>query len=80
MDQVKRWRFYVESLDGDVAYIDANGGPDGDVPDAEFIGTSREALAEGDRRCDLWERNTGWMVATITRESHGAPNYSSTQK
>lgn len=69
----KRWRFFVSDLDGNTAYVDAEGGNDGDTPEAEFVGDSHEAMIEGDRRSDLWESRTGFLVAKITRESRGTP-------
>jgi hypothetical protein len=70
-EPVKRWRFHVTDFDDNVHWLDANGGPDGDEKEAEFIGTGNEAIAEGDRRSDLWERRTGGLAAKITRESRG---------
>lgn len=67
----KRWRFYVEDFDDNTEYLDADGGPDGEEPEAEFVGTSEEAMAEGDRRANLWESRTGFLAAKITRESRG---------
>ncbi len=72
MNEVKRWRFWVTDWDDNVTYVDANGGPDGDEPDAEFIGTGHDAIAEGDRRAGLWETRTGRLMAKITRESRGS--------
>ena len=71
MEEVKFWRFWVTDWGDNVTYIDADGGPDGDKPEAEFIGTGQEAIAEGDRRVDLWERRTGNLAAKITRDSRG---------
>lgn len=73
-NEVKRWRFCVENLDEECWYLDAAGGVNGNERDAEFIGTSQEAEAEGERRCELWETATGDLAARITRESCGAPN------
>lgn len=69
---IKRWRFMIEDWDGNVVYVDGEGGPDGD--EQEFVGTSHQAIQEGDRRCDLWEARTGLMAARVTRESCGPPN------
>ena len=51
----------------------SRGGTD-DEAEAEFVGTSHQAMQEGDRRCDLWESRTGRMAARVTRESYGPPN------
>ena len=47
----KRWRFWVTDFDDNATYVDADGGPDGDAPEAEFIGTGHEAISDGDRGC-----------------------------
>lgn len=72
VEQVKRWRFMVTGWDDHAVYVDADGGPNGDEPAAEFIGNFRQAQAEGDRRSELWEERTGLAAARITCESHGA--------
>lgn len=72
--EIKRWRFMVSDLDDHAVYVDAEGGPNGDEQEAEFVGTSLQASLEGDRRCDLWEMRTGRMAARVTRESYGPPN------
>lgn len=72
--EIKRWRFMVEDWGDESVYVDAEGGPDGDEPEAEFVGTSHQAMQEGDRRCDLWEARSGRMAARVTRESYGPPN------
>lgn len=71
-DERKRWRFWVTDWDDNTTYVDAHGGPDGDEPEAEFIGTGHEAISEGDRRAALWETATGNIAAKITRESRGS--------
>lgn len=60
---IKRWRFIIEDWDGNVVYVDGEGGPDGD--EQEFVGTSQQAIQEGDRRCGLWEARTGLMSARV---------------
>ena len=72
--EIKRWRFVVSDWDDQDVYVDGEGGPDGDEKEAEFVGTSHQAMQEGDRRCDLWESRTGRMAARVTRESYGPPN------
>lgn len=71
---IKRWRFVIEDWGDQCVYVDSEGGLNGDEPEAEFVGTSRQAMREGDRRCDLWEARTGRVAARITRESYGPPN------
>ena len=71
-NETKRWRFYVTTWDDEVIYLDASGGPDGDDPEAEFVGTGHEAIVEGDRRLSLWEEITDRLAAKITRESRGS--------
>ena len=71
---IKRWRFMIEDWGDQSLYVDSEGGPNGDEPEAEFVGTSRQAMHEGNRRCDLWEARTGCMAARVTRESYGPPN------
>jgi hypothetical protein len=71
MNDIKQWRFWVTDWDDNTTYIDADGGPDGDETESEFSGTWREAIAEGERRANLWETRTGNLAAKITRESRG---------
>ncbi len=71
MNETKRWRFWVTDFDDNVTCIDADGGPDGDDPSAEFVGAGHDAISEGDRRAGLWEARTGRLAAKITRESRG---------
>jgi hypothetical protein len=70
-EEIRRWRFHVLSFDDVGATLDADGGPEGDCEEAEFVGTSMDAMLEADRRCNLWESNTGRIAARITRESFG---------
>ena len=70
-NETKRWHFYVTTWDDEVIYLDANGGPDGSEPEAVFVGTGHEAIAEGDRRLSLWEKISDNLAAKITRESRG---------
>lgn len=71
MSDTKRWRFRVQDFNDDVTYLDADGGPNGDDKEAEFIGDHHAAMTEADRRSDLWEARTGKLAAKITRESQG---------
>ena len=68
----RRWQFCVTDFNGIDTYLDKDGGPDGEEPTAVFIGTSMEAMAEGDRRADIWEIMTGNIVARICRNSLGS--------
>jgi hypothetical protein len=70
-DVLKRWRFWIEDFDGNVEFIDQSGGPDGDDPSAEFVGSGHDAIAEGDRRANLWECRTRQVAAKLVRESRG---------
>ena len=70
-DAIRRWRFSVTDFDDNVAHLDADGGPNGDEPSAEFNGSAAAAMVEGDRRADLWEARTGKLAAKITRDSYG---------
>lgn len=67
----RRWRFCVTDFDDNDTYLDKEGGPDGEEADAVFIGDSMGAMAEGDRRANLWENKTGNIAARICRDSLG---------
>jgi hypothetical protein len=67
VNDIKQWRFLVTDWDDNTTYI----GADGDETESEFSGTGREAIAEGERRANLWEARTGNLAAAIMRESRG---------
>ena len=71
-NETKRWRFYVTTWDDEVIYLDAKGGPNGNEPEAMFVGTGHKAIVECDRRLTLWEKITDRLAAKITRESRGS--------
>lgn len=73
--EIKRWRFMVSDFDDHAVYVDAEGGPNGDEQEAEFVGTSLQASLEGYRRCACgkcelaaWLRaSRGRATAILTR-------------
>lgn len=71
-ERVRRWRFMLSDWDDLAVYVDAEGGPDGDAPVAEFVGNLMQAQTEGDRRAEMWEQRTGVSVARVTCESQAS--------
>lgn len=71
-DERRRWWFYVETEDEEVApYLDKDGSPVCCGDSVDWIGTKAEAMAEGDRRADLYEEKSNILVGRIVSESRG---------
>lgn len=67
----RRWLYSVIDFNDDECYIDENG-REIDCSDAkEHIATDADAITEGDRRADLWEKEQDAIAAKITRHSRG---------
>ncbi len=71
-EALRRWWFYVETWDDDVApHLDENGDPVGADDIKDFIGTKAQADNEGERRADLFEEKSGALIDKIVLESRG---------
>lgn len=49
MDPIRNWRFTITDWDGVDIYMDAEGGSNGNEPQAEFVGNERAAIKERER-------------------------------
>lgn len=70
---LRRWYFSVEDFDDNLEYL----GPDGESIDKDeakrhpFIGDTRAAEDEGERRANRWEEREDTCAANFTRHSMG---------
>lgn len=71
MADKRKWRFRIEDVNGEDLYLDDKGADTDPDMESFFEGTDAEAKIEMDRRCDLWELNTGGMTLKATYESFG---------
>lgn len=70
---LRRWYFSVEDFDDNLEYL----GPDGESIDEDeakrhlFIGDTRAAEDEGERRANRWEERENACASNVTRHSMG---------
>lgn len=68
----RRWWFYVETWDDELApHLDENGDPVGVDDIKDFIGTTAQANAEAERRSELFEEKSGALIDKVVLESRG---------
>lgn len=61
---IRRWKFWAEFFDDEDDGIYLN-------EDDIFIGTSREAAQEADKRSNEYEEKTGRLISKVIYESQG---------
>lgn len=70
---LRRWYFSVEDFDDNLEYL----GPEGESIDEDeakrhpFVGDTRAAEDEGERRANRWEERNNACAANVTRHSMG---------
>lgn len=72
-DNLRRWYFEAEDLDGATFCLDQNGAEIDSVEAREspFISPRREADTEASRRSNLWEQQNSGLIAKVTYCSMG---------